>query len=185
MYRSRGASFLSRCPGTSASGRARGPGLHAPFVPKWRLRAPFTWARVCPAPRSEAAGCGGVPHGRGPACVLGAREWGRPGARGVECWLLVWSPWWGAWTRSLPCCAARCGTRGVGIAGCQHQGRRCTLLRSVCGYGRPGRGPARASVRWLPCFPRPLCGCRGPAFAASRRAVVLVIWARAPRWAVC
>lgn len=38
--RSRSASFLSRCPGTSASGRARGPGLHAPFVPKWPLRAP-------------------------------------------------------------------------------------------------------------------------------------------------
>lgn len=31
--------FFSRCFGTSASVRVRGLGLHAPFVPKWRLRA--------------------------------------------------------------------------------------------------------------------------------------------------
>lgn len=53
--KSRNASFLSRCSGTSASGRAHGPGLHAPFVPKWRLRAPFTWAPDEGGPRAGAA----------------------------------------------------------------------------------------------------------------------------------
>lgn len=46
--------LFSRCLGTSASGRVRGPGLHAPFVPKWRLRAP---------PLSRG-------HGRGVGCLF-------------------------------------------------------------------------------------------------------------------
>lgn len=53
--KSRNASFLSRCPGTSGSGRAHGPSLHAPFVPKWRLRAPLHVGAGRGDPRAGAA----------------------------------------------------------------------------------------------------------------------------------
>lgn len=49
--------LFSRCPRTSASGRARGRCLHAPFVPKWRLEPPFTWAQAGPR-------CGPFSHRR-------------------------------------------------------------------------------------------------------------------------
>lgn len=65
--------FFSRCFGTSASVRVRGLGLHAPFVPKWRLRAPSLHVGM-----GTAAAWAGSP----PAAALCAVAGGRARAGG-------------------------------------------------------------------------------------------------------
>lgn len=145
--KSRNASFLSRCSGTSASGRAHGPGLHAPFVPKWRLRAPLhvgAGRGGAPAPGQRA--CRGVPRERGHACVLLTRELGEsrypqrgvliarpvPALRRVEAVSALVSA---GGRKHVPSPPPKLGPRGVGAAGCQNEDWQSTLRRSVC-WGR-------------------------------------------------